>query len=465
MTLLTAKQGRLFPAHQVPVPPDDELQKIIDFFPTGPASSGNTVPAGYTYFGQFLAHELVSGNGVGSIRSPVLDLDSIYGRGWLEPLAPRNEQTGEFLLGWATAFGKFPRRCGDLLRDATRRAIIPEPRNDENLIIAQLHLLFQRFHNGIIRFLKRSDPRYHAFSGEQMYGLARLLTIDTLQRIALHDYLSEVTQTAIREDIFNHGNRYIVIPPEEKTLPAEFTHAVFRFGHSQVRNDYTLNVKPTVEASLAQSFLLTGRGGLTIDGESHDTLRSDFVIDWRLFFRIPIAGRRDLFQSAKKIDPIIEPGMRDLHEKGIKDIVKRNLLAGFDKALPWGQTVAEAVLERFPRLETLGIHRQLALSGNTKHRMTSAGIAGNTPLWIYTLVEADEYAGDGGDEGRGLKLGPLASLIVCETLRNAVENYATANHEPPDPAIGRGDIEALREKIAVNDMTQLIKFTQQEEMP
>ena len=77
-------------------------------------------------------------------RTFAFDLDSVYGGGPAK--SPQLYDGDKFKLGVATD-GITP----DLPRDPdTGQAILVEPRNDENLIIAQIHLSFLRLHNELI---------------------------------------------------------------------------------------------------------------------------------------------------------------------------------------------------------------------------------------------------------------------------------------------------------------------------
>jgi hypothetical protein len=144
----------------------------------GPAGGGNAnIPATYTYVGQFVDHditlELVSAElpdlvapdltplGQAEIRQKIrnartatLELESVYG----EP-APRDgakmrigkvAQSGGRPQG-KDDFNDLPRRIrrpDDPERD--REALIGDPRNDENLVVAQLHVAFLRAHNRLV---------------------------------------------------------------------------------------------------------------------------------------------------------------------------------------------------------------------------------------------------------------------------------------------------------------------------
>src|SRR5687768_4152841 len=150
---------------------------------TAPDSDKNSpVPAAYTYFGQFVDHDITLETASASLsdllsptmapmaldkirdslfnmRSATLDLDSLYGLP-----APRVGQkmkigkvspTGNPNIPLKRPAGKTD--ANDLPRDSRnadprfdRAALIGDPRNDENTIVAQLHLAFLVAHNKLV---------------------------------------------------------------------------------------------------------------------------------------------------------------------------------------------------------------------------------------------------------------------------------------------------------------------------
>ena len=115
------------------------------------------IPALYTYLGQFIDHDITfdpasvlqkqnDPDALVDFRTPALDLDNVYGRGPSDQ--PYMYDGGNaFLLGDALQGGD--PRAKDLPRNTAnpRRALIGDPRNDENTIVSQLQGLFLRFHN------------------------------------------------------------------------------------------------------------------------------------------------------------------------------------------------------------------------------------------------------------------------------------------------------------------------------
>ena len=144
----------------------------------------SSVPAGFTYLGQFVDHDLTFDRTAVALgehvspaellqgRSPSLDLDSLYGAG------PQTRTRRVLRRRAAPQDGPHrPRRRRRWRRTAStcrarapappkpkRTALIPDPRNDENLAVAQTHLAFIRFHNRVVDTLPASTPPAQRFA-------------------------------------------------------------------------------------------------------------------------------------------------------------------------------------------------------------------------------------------------------------------------------------------------------------
>ena len=129
----------------------------------GPDAEESGIPAAYTYLGQFIDHDLTfdpasslqrqnDPDALIDFRTPRFDLDSVYGRGPDDQpylyADGRLFQLGGVLTG--NALGQ-ALNAHDLPRSSATpaRAIIGDPRNDENVIVSQFQGLFLRFHNKV----------------------------------------------------------------------------------------------------------------------------------------------------------------------------------------------------------------------------------------------------------------------------------------------------------------------------
>ena len=141
----------------------------------------SSIPAGYTYFGQFVDHDITldvssdinvanDATSINNMRTPSLDLDNIYGRGpALSPYLYVFPSTGpstaiKLKLGKNTNTGKGgPSTSGggqngmsiktnaDVPRmESSNTAIIGDPRNDENLFVSQFQMAMLKFHNKVV---------------------------------------------------------------------------------------------------------------------------------------------------------------------------------------------------------------------------------------------------------------------------------------------------------------------------
>ena len=225
------------------------------------AGGGGTsqIPSGFTYLGQFLDHDLtfdkttvmlgttISPTALLQARSPSLDLDSLYGAGPQDPESAKfYESDGMHLkVGKTDAADGIPAKVGfDLPRGAgssaaaKRKAIIPDPRNDENLAVAQTHAAMIRFHNRVLDSLPAALPP------AQRFAQARELVTKHYQWMVRTDYLPRICRPNAVDNVFNQGRKVFEVgatPTDVPTMPIEFSVAGFRLGHSMIRAAYNWN--------------------------------------------------------------------------------------------------------------------------------------------------------------------------------------------------------------------------------
>ncbi len=367
------------------------------------------IPQGYTYLGQFLAHELAGREAVNT-RSPRLDLDSVYPD--FNDSRQIDQASGHF------RFKPRDETClADFVRDPdTREAFIPEFRNDDHFVLAQLHLHLQFFHNLLINQL-RLLPTLSAANSETLYNLARDYLCVCMQDIILNEYLSTLCDKTVYAALWREQQPIIIdVPESESTLPYEITHAAGRYGHPQVRRKYVLNTDGGVkkELTLKQLFEFSGHN------PAYAGAPLDMRVDWSLFF---YHSPREMRELSQRINPFVTP---ELRQDPNPDIVQMNLLAGMGKAIVSGQEMARLVQAELRAQSVgdgeaapLGVTPDIDVSRpNRKLRgqLEQIGLWDPMPLWLFILIEADS------NPSGGQRLGPLGSVLLLETVKNATRH-------------------------------------------
>jgi len=361
------------------------------------------IAQGYTYLGQFLAHEIAPRANVNS-RSRQLDLDSLYPE--FDDAEKIDSSNGKFFTQPETED-----KLEDLIRDSENKALIPDFRNDDQLILAQLHLLWLNFHNHLINLFDihcTPDPD----GPLARYEEARRFTVACFQRIIVDDYMDTLTDCNVRSLLWGGDKIDILKIPHEDQLPFEFTHAAGRFGHPQVRSAYILNSDDPRQVSLEDLFLLTGAN------EDYEGVPNRFRIEWQLFFPKTDNDKRE---EAQKIKPFITPALR-------QRVLVKNFQAGIKKKLPSGQLLAKTIINEFHKQEFYdhGVQENIVeIDDNqaARNALEAMNLLEDTPIWLFILLESD------ASPTRGEKLGPLGSVLLIETIKNGLNNTGYGEYE------------------------------------
>lgn len=409
------------------------------------------IPSGFTYLGQFADHDLTmdkTQKALGSDvtveelmqgRSPALDLDSLYGRGPGDD--PQFYSDGLHLkMGRTDAVGDLPELDGhDLPRDPSQpAALIPDPRNDENLAVAQTHLAFIRFHNRVLDTIA-PGPSSTAFER------ARARVTKHYQWMLRTDYLPRIVDPGIVEDVFTNG-RTLFEPAapagDAPTMPIEFSVAAFRLGHSMVRDAYNWNrVFDNGGGTLSFLFGLSGTSGGLTNGSR---LPSNWIADFRRLYNFADAGRLDLavpsgkFNMARKIDTRLTNPLASLPPGSFgqsgpvpplqANLAFRNLTRGDMVKLASGQQMA-ALAGVTPLTQTQIVAGNGGIDLTALDQSLKDELAGNTPLWFYILREAEFNNG---------QLTGVGGRIVAEVFHRAMEGstYSIVREPSWRPSLG-----------------------------
>lgn len=411
------------------------------------AEDESATPVAYSYFGQFVFHDLSAMVDPGghvkpySERTASLDLDSVFG------------EADPMLTGPATPMAVGPTasqgRPYDLPRAPDGTASISDLRNDDNLPLAQTHMAVIRLFNAIV-----------AGCPGVSHVEARELAVTHFQSVVLHDYLTKVVDGGVYYDVMSKGRAVIhtaahklarLNEPFRYMVPLEFAAACARFGHSMMRNNYFDWNARNANGRLFSFWSNTYNSSVPpFDGtpdEPRVQLPDRWVAQWgKLLDGVGLPpGQAPLM--AAKIDTILADPLKAIPDDvlpeltrslqtPVKNLAGLSLLRARSLQLSTAQSVAQTIL---PPLAARGSPTFAVLTDQDLGRNEPTAVktilqshfSGNTPLWFYTLKEAEVV-------NFGQRLGPLGSRIVMETVHAAIEESSPsilAGNWQPDPRL------------------------------
>jgi hypothetical protein len=411
--------GRMFP--RLPGLTSPTSQQLADLAQTmlddntDDGLNNLAVPSGFTYFGQFIDHDLtldtspsptsfVDPTKLTNGRTFRFDLDSLYGGG--PDVSPQlYEADGEHLRVQDPS----PNDVRDLPRNPDGSAVLVEGRNDENELIAQVHTMMIMAHNRLVD------------EGDTFREAQRTLQLN-YQWAVVHDYLPNIVGQDVVDSILRRNGdvrtRFYKPSSDHPMTPVEFSVAAFRFGHSEVRKQYELNE----DSGKIDVFSFTDpdlRGGRPLPAGRQ--------AEWSNFFsELVDPADADGINHSRLIDTKISSSLFQLpipgaEAQGSNVLAYRNMIRAKFYRMPSGQDVAK----------TMGIKpitpAQLNLGRAFRH---------GTPLWYYILAEAQRRE-------NGLVLGPVGARIDAEVFLRLLDldqrSYLHVRHFTPDPEIAGED--------------------------
>ena len=407
---------------------------MIDKEPSNPAFD-TQIPSVYTYFGQFIVHDMtfdptaairlfhesvdskkpLSENEITALQNPrsgLLDLDSVYGpileneKCTRVPVRPNGTMKVE-----SAGEGNVPGT--DLPRGSIPpfKARISDARNDENLVLSQLHLAFLRAHNVVVK----AGASFEKAQAMVLRRYRRLVTQDFLPR-----FVDEADIKWVQENkIFNPAEN-------EYFLPVEFSAAAFRFGHALIRSKYLYNTfRKTVE--LRELFMMK-----ILHDYSH--ILEDWVIDWKEFLPGGVNVGRNL--APRLVEPLAEFLTSDEpaggKQKPILSLAVIDLIRGYLLRLPQAQFVAKELdVDPLPAAEIEKVAAEV--SADQVKALQESGFSSHTPLWYYIMAEAGHP-----DLGKGQRLGPVGGRLLAAVLLEAERRSTNpvAMEDGWDPILG-----------------------------
>jgi hypothetical protein len=412
--------------------------------------------SGFTFVGQFVDHDITfdttplsdqqaDPNATTNFRSPRYDLDAVYGLGPNQnPQLYDPSDRDKFLLDKRpystirTDTLKTPGVVYDVPRDAAGKAIIADPRNDQTLIILQMHVAMQMFHNKLVDYMRAIRlPRAAVFES------ARRMARWHYQWMVTHDFLPAIVGKDMAASVYKEVLTGVPIinikyykptnPLGKPFIPVEFAVAAYRFGHSITRprytvQDYVTSTGNTVEVKGVPLFEANPSEN-NLNGSR--PLPARLKIQWSKFFNQ--AGKPPTARPVRQFDASLAGPLFHLPSSVQPDtsssslLAQRNLLRGKKMGLPSGQQVARLMGETPLTNDQLSQNHRIKVTvpivdsvvhvdsefdeENAKLKTTLAkeDFAGEAPLWFYILKEAEIV-------GKGRQLGPVGGRIVAEVL-------------------------------------------------
>jgi len=388
--------GRLHMAAEGTPHPEDKFNEALlklanamledeDTAEDGPAD------AGIAFLGQFIDHDITleattelgktfegSVSDLRNFRTPKLDLDCVYGDGpEVDPHLYDRDVEGKLLFGRHAGEGHDESNHNDMARNRQGRALIGDPRNDENLFVSQVHgRRFIAEHNKLIdngmdfkEARSTLTKRYH----EEIVNTFLPAVIDPDVLKPFLDWLKG--GGAPQTGAINWGH----VPD----MPIEFAAAAFRFGHSMIRETYTLNDDET-DVPIFNAQL----GAFGPVEEKHN-------LDFKYFFD-------NSSQKARPIDVHLPKALLTLPESIVGHGGERNLAF---RNMQRGQ-----ITFQLPSGEQMASH--LGFNPIKTHPFVEkAGLEGCTPLWFYILAEAEKKGGLLGHVGGSIVAGVIVNLL------------------------------------------------------
>ena len=335
--------------------------------PTADESVNPAIPMGFAILARLVEHDasyhaLPLENGRrGTV--PRLALDCVYGAG---PLAAPCFYDGPRLL-----MGNDVNPSSDLARNRLGTALIPDPRNDADLVLAQLHLAFAKFHNVVVDDLAASGV-----SPDALFARAARQVRWHYQWLLLHEFLPMLIGDDHADRLRRQGPQFYRRDHDPR-LPAEFAVAAMRCHLSQVGDAAKLNARSICRPFNEQE---SGRGPIAPAAR----------LDWQHFVDMPRSVRP---QPSLRLNGYLSD---DLLAAAATGPVMDTLLMGNACQLPSGQAIARHI-------------------GTTPLSNRDLGLddffdsACGAPLWLYVLKEAEATQD-------GARLGPVGAAIVGDVI-------------------------------------------------
>ena len=402
----------------------------------------SNIPSGYTYFGQFVAHELSSmkvqnedkGGMVYNRRKCRLNLDTVFDFPEFCDYSAITNNHPEYTHAPVGNTTQHDCPC-DLPRKNLGRPSLADTRNDDVLPLAQIHTIFLKLYNRL------SEPD-SVLINKSLGVTAKERTILIFQCMVWEDFLKTMVQdVGLLDFVKNKGPTLIRKGAGDFELPVEFPSAFMRFGHSMVRSMYTPWSSTQVPATPANFWSNTYNSSLYLhpDGKPENGqfngVPRKWACEWDRFFCADQHNPPEQLFFAQKIDAAVNAEFGRIRLEALPSGENSNLLMrslpyrtikrGYDLGNDHAQSAIAFTNKKIAgsglgNIPILSRDQLIGLPGNYHGLRVLEDvyprIFKETPLWLYILRESRVMS----SVGRPGRLGPFASLIIVETIYNAI---------------------------------------------
>lgn len=322
-----------------------------------------SIPAGYTFLAEFLFNDITFN--MKDCKETKINLGSIYGK---------DEQyffsSDKFLIN----------KYHDLNRNKKGIPIIPDERNGKSYFLSQIHLLFQLFHNKLIKKYKNSKS--------DVYSFVRMEVIRYYQWIILNDYLPKIVDNDILETIKCNDNKFIDYS-KTKTLSSEFLKGIMKYTLFSIKKTYKIAKDLIIDSSEIYKYI---NGKLP-----------KYIIDWNLFFDL---NGQNKPQPSKSLDIFITDSLKP--KNNIKPEVLNYLSESQEANNCSGQNISE-------HMKIKPIPDEIIKQFDINKDLERYGVLNHSPILLYSLLESKIYM-------KGERFTGVGGIILAETIFGLLKN-------------------------------------------
>ena len=320
-------------------------------------------------------------------------------------------------------------------------------RASEQPFLSFMHTLWVREHNRIVRILAKLNP---SWGQDRLFHEARRIVASVNQHITFSEYLPNLIGGFLFKAIFKPYEGYD--PTVNPGALNEFSHAAYRMGHSQLRNQLARldeNYKTLSEINFRQGFFQPARYFSCFEPDaSYDNYfrglldRNSQQIDRFISEEL----NNHLFEEVDKKGQPSGPGL---------DLASLNIQRGRDHGLPGYLTILSQAFN-FHKSKGLPIPSPLFLTNEFLKLVAIYGFntLARVDLWVGGLSERAMETALPADKRDGGQLGPTFTYVISVQMLHFRDGdrYFHLNpnvnifdpSKPPVPVLTPAQIESIQ---------------------